>query len=37
MGVADMLGVSIRWGGDWDKDYDEKDERFRDLPHFELT
>ena len=36
LGVADTLGVRLRWGGDWDRDYAEADERFRDLPHFEL-
>lgn len=36
LGVADALGVRLRWGGDWDRDYSEADERFRDLPHFEL-
>lgn len=28
---------SIRWGGDWNRDYRVKDEKFRDLPHFELV
>ena len=37
LGVADAIGVPLRWGGDWDRDFDEKDERFRDMPHFELT
>jgi len=36
MGVAAAMGVKICWGGDWDRDYSEADERFRDLPHFEL-
>ena len=36
MGVADALDVKLRWGGDWNKNYAEGDERFRDLPHFEL-
>lgn len=27
---------ALRWGGDWDKDFDLDDEKFRDLPHFEL-
>jgi len=27
---------SIRWGGDWDKDTQIKDEKFRDLCHYEL-
>lgn len=26
----------LRWGGDWDGDFDTKDNRFNDLPHFEL-
>ena len=34
--AARELGVSIRWGGDWDMDGDSKDERFYDGPHFEL-
>ena len=37
LGVADTLGVELRWGGDWDRDYSEADEGFRDLPHFELV
>lgn len=28
--------VKIRWGGDWDRDNRSADERFLDLPHFEL-
>ncbi len=35
-GVADSLGISVRWGGDWDGDNDLKDQSFFDLPHFEL-
>jgi len=27
---------AIRWGGDWDLDGDWKDERFLDMPHYEL-
>ncbi len=27
---------AVRWGGDWDRDTEIKDEKFRDLPHFEL-
>lgn len=30
------LGVNLRWGGDWDGDGDSKDERFLDIPHWEL-
>ena len=34
---AERLGIKIRWGGDWDNDGDWKDERFSDMPHFELA
>ena len=27
---------SIRWGGDWDKDFNHEEETFRDLAHWEL-
>lgn len=37
LGVADALGVPLRWGGDWDRDFDSADQRFDDLPHFELA
>lgn len=36
-GIANMLGINIRWGGDWDGDFDFKDQRFMDLVHFELS
>ena len=34
---AKRLGVKIRWGGDWDGDYDYRDQVFDDLVHFELV
>lgn len=34
--VGHMLGLKIRWGGDWDMDTDLNDQDFNDLPHFEL-
>lgn len=36
LATADMLGIKIRWGGDWDSDNDLDDQRFMDLVHFEL-
>ena len=36
MGIAALLGIKIRWGGDWDSDTDFKDQTFDDLVHFEL-
>jgi peptidoglycan L-alanyl-D-glutamate endopeptidase CwlK len=34
--AADSLGVTLRWGGDWDRDWVHTDQTFHDLPHFEL-
>ena len=36
LGIADDLGIGIRWGGDWDGDRDIHDQSFMDLVHFEL-
>lgn len=36
LGVAGMLGLRIRWGGDWDGDGSFRDQTLNDLPHFEL-
>ncbi len=33
---ADKLGVKVRWGADWNRNGDWRDEKFRDWPHFEL-
>lgn len=34
-GVAFMMGIKIRWGGDWDSDTQVNDNKFDDLVHFE--
>lgn len=34
--VAHAKGVKLRWGGDWDSDWDIKDQNWFDLGHFEL-
>lgn len=36
LGIAEEMGIPLRWGGDWDGDKDFKDQAFDDLPHFEL-
>ncbi len=36
-GIADRMGIEIRWGGDWDSDTDLDDQSFFDLPHFEIV
>jgi len=35
-GIADMLGISIRLGIDWNGDYDMHNDSFVDGPHIEL-
>tara|TARA_R100000458_G_C8271043_1_gene245774 strand:+ start:953 stop:1342 length:390 start_codon:yes stop_codon:yes gene_type:complete len=36
IGVASQMGIKLRWGGDWDMDFQVVDNRFDDFPHFEL-
>lgn len=36
-GVALLMGITIRWGGDWDGDNYFNDQTFNDLVHFELV
>lgn len=36
LGKASSMGIKIRWGGDWNRDWDSVHERFSDLVHFEL-
>jgi peptidoglycan L-alanyl-D-glutamate endopeptidase CwlK len=42
LAVADRLYAEgrithrLRWGGDWDKDWETSDNAFDDFPHFEL-
>lgn len=35
-GVAVEMGILVRWGGDWNGNFDVSDQRFDDLGHFEL-
>ena len=35
-GIATEMGISLRWGGDWDNDPQLSDNKFDDLVHFEL-
>jgi len=36
-GIAEIVGIPIRWGADWDNDFNLKEETFIDCPHFELN
>lgn len=35
-GKASEMSIKIRFGGDWDRDFDLDDQDFMDLVHFEL-
>ncbi len=37
IGIGHQMGVEIRWGGDWNRNGALSDNRFNDLPHFELV
>jgi hypothetical protein len=37
LATAKQMGIDLRWGGDWDMDTEVDDNRFDDLPHFELV
>lgn len=34
--AAELEGVEIVWGGDWDSDGNNADSKFNDYPHYEL-
>lgn len=34
--TAKQKGIKLRWGGDWNRNYNPKDETFQDFPHFEI-
>ena len=36
IGLARAKGIKLRWGGDWDQDFQVMDNRFDDFPHFEV-
>ena len=36
LGIAYQMGISLRWGGDWDRDWQVNDNNFDDLWHFEM-
>jgi len=37
LGTAREMGVDLKWGGDWNRNFNVNDERFLDFPHFELA
>jgi len=37
LGIANQMGIKVRWGGDFDRDHNLADDPWDDLPHFELV
>ena len=37
LGVANRMGYTLRWGGDWNQNFEVDDNKFDDFPHFELV
>jgi peptidoglycan L-alanyl-D-glutamate endopeptidase CwlK len=36
LGLARGMGVTLRWGGDWNMNFEVNDNNFDDFPHFEI-
>jgi peptidoglycan L-alanyl-D-glutamate endopeptidase CwlK len=36
MGLAEWMGINVRWGQDWDRDWNFAEHSFIDSPHWEL-
>ena len=36
LGVANRMGYTLRWGGDWNMNFQVNDNNFDDFPHFEI-
>ena len=37
LGLARGMGITLRWGGDWNMNFEVDDNKFDDFPHFEIT
>jgi peptidoglycan L-alanyl-D-glutamate endopeptidase CwlK len=36
IGLARGMGITLRWGGDWNMNFEVDDNKFDDFPHFEV-
>lgn len=36
LGIARSMGINLRWGGDWNQNFEVDDNQFDDFPHFEI-
>lgn len=37
IGIGKQMGITLRWGGDWNRNGQLSDNRFNDLPHLEIV
>lgn len=37
LGISSQMAIKLIWGGDWDSDFNIKEHKFFDGPHFELV
>ena len=37
LGIAKSMGIKLRWGGDWNRNWEVDDNKFDDFPHFEIV
>ena len=37
LGIAKSMGINIRWGGDWNRNWEVDDNKFDDFPHYEVV
>ena len=36
LGIAKSMWINLRWGGDWNQNFEVDDNQFDDFPHFEI-
>ena len=36
LGIAKSMEINLRWGGDWNQNFEVDDNQFDDFPHFEI-
>ena len=37
LGIAKSMNIDLRWGGDWNRNWEVDDNKFDDFPHFEVV
>lgn len=37
LGIGAEMGIKLRWGGDWNRNFSYTDQTFHDLPHIEVV